>query len=695
VGKLREEDAEMKKTTPYLCGTGIGFLSLLILLISAIPAFAATYYVKNSSCSDNNNGSESSPWCHCPRLAGWSGRATLGPGDIVHFDRGGTWTASSGNYVLDVKGGVSYIGDTWGTGTRAKLQALSSLAHCVVRFYDDDSSYATVVKGFEVDANHTITTGIGINHPSWTPANCPLTGATKRIQNCIVHDTYSETARGEYKYGIIVSSWGRDGSTIVENVEILDNIVYNQSRTAINLYPSWNTDADRIGKILVRGNETYATAQDPGYDAGCGLAIKDNVYDVIAEFNTFHGDNGSTGTALLVNHDRDNGAGPSNITIRYNILENTSGDNFHIRQYGSKDIDFYGNIVMNAGSGQGLKVDGSTTDSLKLKLFNNVFYNNIVLIEGNSASNTIAFKNNIVYVSGMVPLSDTSGYVGGNHANNTYYRTDGGTLVHSRGSSYSAANIASYEATGLSSNPLFVNTSNRPTGFVGTYGVDRRPNTDGLSLQSDSPAKDSGADLGSSYHNSINSVTRPYGAGWDRGAYEVGSNDAVAPSPPANFRIASSQMVPTAEITLAWDANPESDVAGYKVYYGTASRKYTHSVDVGNVTQTTLPVSKKKYCIALTAYDTNGNESGFSNEVSWPIQISQPNGSEILHPLDSAWIEWSAPSEAVSFTLSYSLNNGETWRTIEENVTGSSYNWPVPTPPGNKRKCLVKVVGYD
>jgi hypothetical protein len=113
------------------------------------------------------------------------------------------------------------------------------------------------------------------------------------------------------------------------------------------------------------------------------------------------------------------------------------------------------------------------------------------------------------------------------------------------------------------------------------------------------------------------------------------------------------------------------------------------------VTQATLHVSNKKYCIALTAYDIYGNESGFSNEVSWPIQVFQPNGGEILRSFDSSWIQWNATSEAVSFTLSYSLNDGKKWNTIQENVTGNSYNWTVPTPSGNKRKCMVKVEGYD
>ena len=38
------------------------------------------------------------------------------------------------------------------------------------------------------------------------------------------------------------------------------------------------------------------------------------------------------------------------------------------------------------------------------------------------------------------------------------------------------------------------------------------------------------------------------------------------------------------QVTLAWDANTESDLAGYRVHYGTASGSYTTSVDVHKVT---------------------------------------------------------------------------------------------------------------
>jgi hypothetical protein len=507
------------------------------LLIFDSTGSAGTYYVKNSGCSDSNSGSESSPWCHCPGLANWTGSAILNAGDTVYFDRGGIWTASSGNCVLNVAGGVSYIGDSWGSGTRAKFQATNRLNHAVIRFYRDHANYETVVKGFEVDANHTATHGIGMNHPSWDIGYSLLTGAIKRIQNCVIHDTYSQVALGQYNYGIIISSWGGDGSTTVENVEILNNIIYNQSRTAINLYPNYNNNVDRIGRITIRGNETYSTAQDPGYSAGFGLVIKGYVYDVIAELNHFYGNNGSTGGAVLVNNDFPGGSGPTNIVIRYNILASNTAQNVYISEYGSKQIDFYGNIVMNAGGGVGLKVENNTSDSLNLKMYNNIFFKNSVNILSNYASNRIEFKNNIIYDTGRTLLSDPSGYISTNHNNNIYYRTDGGTLVNSAGSSYTPTNLASYESTGLWSNPLLLNTDDLPTGFIGTYGIDKRPNADGLSLQSNSPAKDSGASLGSPYNNSINSVSRPYGAGWDRGAYEVGVYDTFSPSAPLNLRI--------------------------------------------------------------------------------------------------------------------------------------------------------------
>jgi hypothetical protein len=72
-----------------------------------------------------------------------------------------------------------------------------------------------------------------------------------------------------------------------------------------------------------------------------------------------------------------------------------------------------------------------------------------------------------------------------------------------------------------------------------------------------------------------------------------------------------------AQIRLAWNPNAESDLAGYLVHYGTASRTYGAPINVGNATSYTLTglTPDIRYYFAVTAYDTEYNESGFSNEV--------------------------------------------------------------------------------
>lgn len=71
-------------------------------------------------------------------------------------------------------------------------------------------------------------------------------------------------------------------------------------------------------------------------------------------------------------------------------------------------------------------------------------------------------------------------------------------------------------------------------------------------------------------------------------------------------------------LDLAWDANQEPDLAGYKVYYGTSSREYINFIDVGKETTYRLDnlLEDVRYFVAVTAYDMSGNESDFSEEVS-------------------------------------------------------------------------------
>lgn len=70
-----------------------------------------------------------------------------------------------------------------------------------------------------------------------------------------------------------------------------------------------------------------------------------------------------------------------------------------------------------------------------------------------------------------------------------------------------------------------------------------------------------------------------------------------------------------AAVTLEWDANTETNLAGYRVYSGRSSRIYDSVTNLGLQTLITLPTQTGTVYYAVTAYDTDGLESDFSDEV--------------------------------------------------------------------------------
>ena len=102
--------------------------------------------------------------------------------------------------------------------------------------------------------------------------------------------------------------------------------------------------------------------------------------------------------------------------------------------------------------------------------------------------------------------------------------------------------------------------------------------------------------------------------------------------------LGTGSIVEAADVTLAWaspanniDTTPLTDLAGYRVYYGTASQSYTTIRDVGLVTTATVPnlPSGSTCFFAVTAYDTAGNESDFSTEMVWTGPLVDSDGDGI------------------------------------------------------------------
>lgn len=112
-------------------------------------------------------------------------------------------------------------------------------------------------------------------------------------------------------------------------------------------------------------------------------------------------------------------------------------------------------------------------------------------------------------------------------------------------------------------------------------------------------------------------------AAWTvRGLGLVVATTALAqpPMPPAPKFGPTTNL---SSVTLAWDASPGTNAAGYAIYQGISSRSYTNRLDAG--TNLTLTVSNlvrgvTNYFTA-TAYSATGLESDYSNEVAWKSDL--------------------------------------------------------------------------
>jgi hypothetical protein len=83
----------------------------------------------------------------------------------------------------------------------------------------------------------------------------------------------------------------------------------------------------------------------------------------------------------------------------------------------------------------------------------------------------------------------------------------------------------------------------------------------------------------------------------------------------------------SAQLTLGWNENPEDNIGGYKLHYGTQTGVYTNIVDVGLETTHTLSNLQEgeTYYFAVTAYNVFLVGSSYSDELIHTIYL--PNSS--------------------------------------------------------------------
>lgn len=86
------------------------------------------------------------------------------------------------------------------------------------------------------------------------------------------------------------------------------------------------------------------------------------------------------------------------------------------------------------------------------------------------------------------------------------------------------------------------------------------------------------------------------------------------------------------QVIFEWDPNTEEDLAGYRLYQSTTSGEYTFGeenaigdIPAGTETFTLQSGEDGTFYWVATAYDTAGNESGPSNEVTADLNFKPPS----------------------------------------------------------------------
>ncbi len=141
-----------------------------------------------------------------------------------------------------------------------------------------------------------------------------------------------------------------------------------------------------------------------------------------------------------------------------------------------------------------------------------------------------------------------------------------------------------------------------------------------------------------------------------------------------------------AQVTLAWDASTDPDIAGYKVYYGNSSGSHQTVIDVGNTTTYTILnlLDGTIYYFAATGYNTSGIESGYSNEVVYNPSVCTYSISPATQSFDSSGGPGTVSVTASSACIWTAVSNAS-WITISSNssVTGNgTVNYSVSADSG-------------
>jgi hypothetical protein len=161
---------------------------------------------------------------------------------------------------------------------------------------------------------------------------------------------------------------------------------------------------------------------------------------------------------------------------------------------------------------------------------------------------------------------------------------------------------------------------------------------------------------------------------------------------------ASFSDITRTSIRANWTANGNPSGTQY------FCQNVTTKTDSGWITETSWNSDNLtcgiSYSFRVKAKNQEGVETGWTSLGSQStvkcILLLKPNGGEIIPSGSISYdIQWEDTAVAESFDLFYSLDSGGSWTSIAKDVRNTIHLWQVPITTGNKKACLVRVIGYN
>jgi len=443
----------------------------------------------------------------------------------------------------------------------------------------------------------------------------------KMINVTISSNSSSSHGGGMYLRGVSIPT--------MINVTISDNngwsgggLFLSNSSNALmtNVTISNNSGINGGGMFLTNtSNPVMTNVRVTGNNAGPGGGIFLDQSSPLMNNVTISNNSGTNGGGIYFT--TSSNPTMTDVTIDNNTA--TSGGGIYVSGYNDPTMDsvtIYGNVASNGGGIYFHSANGLTIDNVTISGNNASSGGGILLAISDLTINNVTISDNKASSGGGVYVTDASSLtmavvtISGNSAS-----SGGGIYLNDNTQALTITqltlvnNLALNLAGGIyigAGNPTISNCNF----ILNGQSINNTDNSNITQALNNYWGHTSGP-----YHPSQN----PTGQGDSTNVFVNVTPWLTAPntdapiSPPQNV---NKEQIGN-DIKLSWTANSESDLIGYKLYYGSPTGySYTNNIDVGNVMTFTITTGVSiNDTIAITAYDSDADDNNdqFEGHESW------------------------------------------------------------------------------